>query len=37
MLLVDEVDSKEFLTNLFKVMYDELPLPKQKRKNNGVR
>ena len=37
MLLVDEVDSKEFLTNLFKVIYDELPLPKQKRKNNGVR
>ena len=37
MLLVEEVDSKAFLTNLFKVMYDELPLPKQKRKNNGVR
>ena len=37
MLLVDEVDSKAFLTNLFEAMYDELPLPKQKRKNNGAR
>ena len=36
MLLVNEVDSKAFLTNLFEVMYDELPSPKQKRKNNGV-
>ena len=36
MLLVDEVDSKAFLTNLFEAMYDELPSPKQKRKNNGV-
>ena len=34
MLLVDEVDSKAFLTQLFKSMYDELPLPK--RKNNGI-
>ena len=32
MLLVDEVDSKEFLTKLFIAMYDELPLPKQKQK-----
>ena len=37
MLLVDEVDSKEFLTKLFEAMYDELPLPKQKQKNNAVR
>ena len=37
MLLVDEVDSKAFLTNLFEAMYDELPLPKQKRNNNGAR
>ena len=37
MLLVDEVDSKAFLTKLFEAMYDELPLPKQKRKNNGER
>ena len=37
MLLVDEIDSKAFLTKLFEAMYDELPLPKQKRKNNGAR
>ena len=35
MLLVDEVDSKEFLTELFEAMYEELPMPKQK--NNGMR
>ena len=34
MLLVDEVDSKAFLTKLFEAMYNELPSPKQKRKNN---
>lgn len=34
MLLVDEIDDKEFLAKLFKAMYDELPLPKQKKKNN---
>ena len=32
MLLVDEVDNKEFLTGLFHVMYDELPAPKPKKK-----
>ena len=32
MLLVDEVDSKEFLTGLFHVMYEELPDPKPKKK-----
>ena len=32
MLLVDEVDSKEFLTGLFNAMYDELPTPKPKKK-----
>ena len=31
MLLVDNVDSKEFLTKLFDAMYDELPAPKKKR------
>ena len=36
MLLVDEVDNKEFLTKLFEAMYDELPFPKSKRKNNGT-
>ena len=35
MLLVDEVDNKEFLTGLFDVMYDELPTPKPKRKINS--
>ncbi|MBQ8815085.1 MAG: TfoX/Sxy family protein [Lachnospiraceae bacterium] len=30
MLLVDAVDSKEFLTKLFDAMYDELPTPKRK-------
>ena len=32
MLLVDEVDNKEFLTKLFEAMYDELPLPKARRR-----
>lgn len=32
MLLVDEVDSKEFLIGLFRAMYDELPAPKSKKK-----
>ena len=32
MLLVDEVDSKEFLAKLFEAMYDELPSPKRKNK-----
>ena len=31
-----KVDSKAFLAKLFEAMYDELPSPKQKRKNNGV-
>ena len=31
MLLVDNVDDKVFLTNLFKAVYDELPSPKKKR------
>ena len=32
MLLVDDVDNKEFLTGLFNSMYDELPAPKPKKK-----
>ena len=32
MLLVDEVDDKEFLTGLLNTMYDELPAPKKKKK-----
>ena len=34
MLLVEETDSRELLTKLFKDMYDELPTPKPKRKNS---
>lgn len=33
MLLVDNLDSKDYLTTLFKAMFDELPAPKAKRKN----
>ncbi len=31
MLLVDEVDNKEFLRNLFEAMYEELPAPNKKK------
>ena len=31
MLLVDNIDSKEFLTELFNAMYDELSAPKKKK------
>lgn len=31
MLLVEEVENKEFLTKLFKAMYDELPAPKKRK------
>jgi tfoX N-domain family protein len=32
MLLVEELDNKEFLNKLFESMYDELPAPKPKKK-----
>ena len=32
MLLVDDVDNKEYLTGLFNSMYDELPTPKAKKR-----
>lgn len=32
MLLVNDVDNKEFLTELFEAMYEELPAPKPKKK-----
>lgn len=32
MLLVDEVDDKEFMTGLFNAVYEELPVPKSKKK-----
>ena len=31
MLLVDNVDNREFLTSLLEAMYDELPAPKRKK------
>ena len=31
MLLVDDVDNKEFLRELLETMYEELPAPKKKR------
>lgn len=34
MLLVEEVDNGEFLTELFEKMYDELPAPKPKKKKH---
>lgn len=30
MLMVNELDNKEFLSGLFNAMYDELPMPKKK-------
>ena len=33
-LLVENLDDKEFLERLFNAMYDELPMPKKRRKNN---
>lgn len=32
MLLVSDVENKEFLTGLFNAMYDELPAPKTRKK-----
>ena len=36
MLLVDEVDNKDFLTGLFNAMYDELPISKRKNNNPSL-
>jgi TfoX/Sxy family transcriptional regulator of competence genes len=36
MLLVDEVDDKEFLAGLFEAMYDELPAQNLKRRNKTI-
>ena len=36
MLLVDDVDNKGFLIGLFDAMYDDLPAPKSKKKNNKI-
>ena len=32
MLLVDDVDNREFLRELLEAMYEELPAPRKKRK-----
>ena len=32
MLLVDDLDNKEYLAGLFNAMYDELPAPKPKKR-----
>lgn len=32
MLLIDDVDNKEFLAGLFHAMYEELPTSKRKKK-----
>jgi len=32
MLLVDNVDNRKYLTDLFEIMFDELPVPKVKKK-----
>ncbi len=36
MLLVNEVDNTEFLTGLFHAMYDDLPVPKLKKKKESA-
>ncbi len=35
MLLVDNIDDREFLSQLFNAMFDELPYPKPKKKKKG--
>ena len=37
MLLVDEVDNKNFLAGLFNAMYEELPAQNRKRRNKQLR
>ena len=35
MILVDNVDDKDYLTGLFEAIYDELPAPKPKKKKQS--
>ena len=35
MLLVDNVDSKKFLNELFNALYDEIPAPKKEEGNSN--
>ncbi len=36
MLLVTEVDDPAFLSELFRAIYDELPMPKEKKRRSGL-
>ena len=36
MLLVDNVDDKKYLSGLFNAMYDELPIPKPKKRKSKL-
>lgn len=36
MLLVEDVDCKEYLSGLFNAMYDELPVPKSHNKKKSL-
>ena len=36
MLLVDDVDNRDFLAKLFNAMYDELPLPKKRDRQTEI-
>ena len=35
MILVEDIDNREFLEELFDTMYDELPVPKKRKEGNG--
>ena len=37
MVLIEDIDNREFLTELFVAMYDELPMPKPKKNNKNHR
>ncbi len=36
MLLVDDIENKEFLRELLEAMYDELPAPKKKKEKKSI-
>ncbi len=36
MLLVDDIDNRDFLAKLFNAMYDELPLPKKRDRQTEI-
>lgn len=37
LLRVDDIDNRELLTDLFIAIYDELPVPKPKKRNNNAK